>query len=118
MPRETPVGSFWVQDSKQPTTPIQALMEAAPGEDPATSSMEDASHALSDVIQTVMAEFDEDERDILTMHVMGLSVRDIASNVGWSKDRVHRNLPGLMEALTDKFKNNPEIMEYINGSET
>lgn len=116
MPRETPVGSFWVAQTEQPTTPLQALMEAAPGEDPAQSSMEDQDHELGDTIRQLLNDFSEDDRDILVMHTNGLSVRDIASNLGWDKMKVHRRLPGLMQKLAEKFRTNPEIMEHIYGS--
>lgn len=117
MPRETPVGQFWVHYNQKPTTPMQALMEAAPGDDPEPSSMEDQDHQVGDVIRELLADFSEDDRDILVMHTNGLSVRDIASNLGWDKMKVHRRLPGLMERLAEKFTTNPEIMEHIYGND-
>lgn len=111
-PRESPVGSFWVADKTQPTTPAQALMESAPGDEPRRSTME--AHPLADVIDELLQQMDETDRDIVVMHTVGgMSIRDIAQTTGLSKSDVHRRLPNLMEQLTDLLKNNPTIRKYM-----
>jgi RNA polymerase sigma factor (sigma-70 family) len=112
-PRDIPAIIFDA-DTTKPTTPAQALMEAAPGQDPQKSSIE--PHELADVLDELLSELDEQSRDMVVMHVSGLSVREIAEMVGVSKSQVHRKLPELMEQLADKLKNNTEVMAYVQGT--
>jgi RNA polymerase sigma factor (sigma-70 family) len=110
--RESPVSDFWIADKGAPTTPMQSLMEAAPNDPPRRSTME--AHPLADVIDDVLSEMDETDRDVVVMHVVGgMSIRDIAETCGLSKSDVHRKLPKLMEQLAELMRANPKIREYM-----
>lgn len=114
-PREVPTDSFYSADGSTPETPMQALMEAPPGAEPAVSAIE-KTHSLSAVIGELMSELlNEDELDMVTMHVGGFSVREIADMVGLPKSTVHRQLPKLMQRVAAAFKNNEEILGHVYG---
>lgn len=75
-------------------------------------------HALQEVIEKVLAEFDETDREILTMSLMGeLSVRQIADMVGLSKSEVHRRLQVLVPELTAHLKENNAVTSYLGSGE-
>jgi DNA-directed RNA polymerase specialized sigma24 family protein len=98
MPRETPVPEFWVRNEKQPSTPMQALMEAAPGEDPELSVLEEKDSLMERGIALFEDVLEPDELEILRMHyVKKMSIRDIADAMGTSKDTLHRKLGPLKE---------------------
>lgn len=100
-----PVAEVWVRDPSPPTTPTQALMEAAPGEDVQESTMERSD--ADDPRTHVLAEFTDVERDILYMWLEGLSTNEIASMLGISRTWLHTkrlsNLIGRFEALRQKY---------------
>jgi RNA polymerase sigma factor (sigma-70 family) len=71
-------------------------------------------HSLQEVIEKILAEFDETDREILVMSLMGeLSVRQIADMVGLSKSEVHRRLQVLVPELTAHLKENDAVTDYI-----
>lgn len=113
-PREQPRGQFWEPSQARPTTPAQALMEAAPGEGVAASTIED-QHPLAEVLDELLADMDETDRDIVTMHVAGISVRDIAQMVGSSKTQVHRRLPILMREVAKRLRKSEEVKCYLQA---
>ena len=96
MPRETPVPEFWVRDTKQPSTPMQALMEAAPGEDPELSALEETESLMERAIALFEGILEQEELELLRMYnVEKLSYRDIAECMNTSKDTIHRRLAPL-----------------------
>ena len=113
MARQILTDKFWVEHQGQPTTPMQALMEARPGEDVQVSSIEEDSETLKDLVGALLPEMSEVERDILIMSINGLSIRDIADNVGISKSEIWRKLPGLKEQLAEAFNDNEEIQQRV-----
>lgn len=102
--RRVTVPDFWKHEQPQPTTPIQALMEARPGEDPETSTIEESDETIKSLVDALVPDLSELERDILIMHVNGLSVRKIADYVGISKSEIHRKLPELLELLAGGYE--------------
>lgn len=101
MAREVPVPQFF--ENK----PLWGEPEMA-GED----------HPLSGVIEKVLAEFSEQDRDIIVMSLMGqLSVRQIADNVGLSKSEVHRRLQVLVPELTAHLKENHAVSNYLGSGQ-
>lgn len=77
-------------------------------------NMAGEEHPLTEVIEKVLAEFDETDREILIMSLMGeLSVRQIADMVGLSKSEVHRRLAVLKPELEAHLKENHAVNNWI-----
>lgn len=108
--REFPTDKFYEPDPTPPTTPAEALLQR--GDVEATMEKDDS---LDGIVEAALESMEERDRDILFMHMQGLSMRDIAEMIGTSKDTIHRRLPKIMEAATQALKGSEEVKNYVAG---
>jgi RNA polymerase sigma factor (sigma-70 family) len=99
-------------DSRRPSTPMQALMEARPNCEPEVSRMERLG--LRDVIVDALDDLDEQEQWIFdALFVRRLSRRELAAEIAMPKTTVARWRDRLLQRLRDKLETDPRITEYL-----
>ena len=99
--------------SRQPETELQALMETAPHDTPATSIEE--SMALRDTIADAIDNMDQRERWVFLAHVnRGMSFQDIGQEMGISKTHAHYLHGQARQSLQDALMAEPTVAERLD----
>lgn len=103
--------------SRPPEHPLQALMEAAPGDTPVESAVEllPLREALEDGLDWLETQHGGERlRWIFDAHVnRGLSVRAIGTELNLAKSYVHRLYLEAVRLLAEHLENDPIIKERL-----
>jgi RNA polymerase sigma factor (sigma-70 family) len=95
-----------------PVTVVQAVMEAAPGDEPRTSIEE--LMPLREVLVNVLETLTPREQRIVDLFVVqGLSIRKAAYELGMAKSHVHRLREQVFERLRDELSQQPLVQERL-----
>lgn len=98
--------------SPTPATVVQAVMEAAPGDEPRTSIEElvPLRELLVSVLETLSP---RDQRIVDLFVVQGLSIRKAADELGMAKSHVHRLREQVFQRLREALINEPLVRERL-----
>jgi len=116
MQREYPSANVGGDASRQtPWDPIQALMECAPGDEPAVSKLE--LLALREAIADAIDALGERERWIVNaLMVERLSLRSVARQLGMSKTFVAWLRDRAIGQLRCTLSNSPAVQAHLHGT--
>jgi RNA polymerase sigma factor (sigma-70 family) len=99
--------------NNRPYTPIEALMQCAPGQEPDLSQSE-LLH-LRDILQDAIETLDADERAVFDACTSSRrSLRNIATELGYSKSGIAVIRDRAANKLQLALQHNPTIKEYLN----
>lgn len=114
--RETgPQYIFIAHAERRPENEFQALMECAPFEEPDVSR--DERLELRDVIVDALDNLTDQEQWIFdSLFVRRLSLRQLATEINMPKTTVARWRDRLLQRLREKLVNEPQIVNYLEGS--
>lgn len=100
-------------NKRRPETPIQALMECAPGDEPELSKLElvAVGEALAEAIDA-LADRDRFIFDCLVIERM--SLRALGRLMSLSKTHVHRERNRILAELRSALAGDPAIQDYLN----
>jgi len=101
------------QQERRPWSPIQALMEAAPHDEPETSQLE--LLVMRDVLADALDELDPRDRRLIEARVIEKrSLRSLEPELGWHKSYMDRRQKVVLARLAEKLQTNPLIEEYLS----
>lgn len=96
----------------QPETPLAALMEARPHEDPEQSEQEKL--VLHEMISAVIDMLPPIQRYVIELlYIEGLSMRDAEERMARSKTTIGRIRDEALETMRDLMLNNPEVQRRL-----
>lgn len=99
-------------NQRRPMTPLQALMECAPGEEPDASQLE--LLALRDTIADAIDRLDLRHKWVFEMHVLNrFSVRTLGEMMGLGKSYVHLLVQEAKAMLAEDLQDHPAIAAYL-----
>ena len=100
------------EDMGRPETPIEALMRAAPGDEPEVSKLERL--ALRDVLLDAMSCLTPREAWVFNTTLHGHSLRSL----GLPKTTVARIRDRAIQKLQERLQDHPVIREYLDPTHT
>lgn len=108
-------GTTVVASSPRNPSAMAALMECAPGHEPATS--QDDLYPLREILQdAIELVLDEREQWVFNAHVVErLSVREIGRQLSLGKSQVHRIYVRCCQKLEDYLYDDPDIHNHLKG---
>lgn len=100
-------------DRDRPFTPLEALMQAAPGEEPELSQLE--LLGLRDVLADALDELTPRERRLIEARVIeGRSLRSLERELGWRKSHMQRVERRVLAKLAKRLADHPAVRSYLN----
>lgn len=101
---------------RRPETPMQALMEAKPFDEPPTSKVELTD--IGDVLAAAVDSLDERDRYLFNALVVErVSLRQLGKRLNLSKTHVARERERITALLRERLAGNPLIEEYLGGTD-
>lgn len=105
------------EDKARPFTPMEALMQAVPGETPEVSQMENL--ALRDVIADAIDGLTERQRYVFEQHVMArVPLRTLAQWMGLKKSSIFKIKEAALESLRERLVDHPAVAAYLTRFDT
>lgn len=102
----------WVEDPHRPETDIQALMEAAPFQEPERSKRERL--ALRDTLADAIDSLEPIEQWIFEATVIERrSYRQVARDIGYSKSSIHRIRDRAIRKLQEILREDENVSRYL-----
>ena len=103
-------------DAHRPWSPLQALMEAAPHEDPETSRLE--LLLLRDVLADALDDLSPRDRRLVEARVIERKpLRKLERELGWKKSHMQRREKQLLELLATRLERHPAIKQYLRRND-
>jgi len=105
------------QSERRPWSPLQALMEAAPFDEPEVSQLERL--ALRDVLADALDDLPPRDRRFVEARIIERrSYRSLENELGWKKSHMQRHEQRLMRRLAAALEDHPAIQTYLARHDT
>jgi hypothetical protein len=116
--REFPADMAYNADTTRPATPLEALMQAAPGEEPRTSSVEllDLREAIQDALESAVTA--EEAWVFNALVVERMSLRHLGRQLNRPKTTIARIRDRAIAKLQTRLLQDPAIRDRLGITHT